>query len=203
MGFVGGGFVHASSPKRVTQLLHEWRGGDGAARDELLGVVYQELRRLARRHMRRERAGHTLQTTALVHEAFLRLADSDVPWQDRAHFFAVAAGQMRRVLVDHARARASSKRGGGLRRLPLDEALAAPARHSDELLEIDQALSRLAERDPRKGRVVELHFFGGLTYDEIAEVVGVSASTVRVDMRFAKAWLRSELTRGTGETLET
>ena len=190
-----------SSPKRVTQLLHEWRGGNEAARDELLVQVYQELRRVARRHMRRERAGHTLQTTAVVHEAFLRLADSDVPWQDRAHFFAVAAGQMRRVLVDHARARASAKRGGGALRLPLDEALAAPARHSDELLEIDQALVRLAERDPRKSRVVELHFFGGLTYDEIAEVVGVSPATVRVDMRFAMAWLRSDLTRGTGESV--
>ena len=188
----------ASAPKRVTQLLHEWRGGSGAARDELLAEVYQELRRLARRHMRHERAGHTLQTTAVVHEAFLRLADSDVPWQDRAHFFAVAASQMRRVLVDHARARASAKRGGGARRLPLDEALAAPVRHSDELLEIDQALLRLAERDPRKSRVVELHFFGGLTYDEIAEVVGVSTATVRVDMRFAKAWLRSDLTRDQG-----
>jgi len=185
-----------SSPKRVTQLLHEWRGGNRAALEQLLVEVYDELRRLARRHMRRERAGHTLQTTALVHEAFLRLADSDVPWQDRAHFFAVAASQMRRILVDHARARASAKRGGKARRLTLDEALAAPSRHVDELLAIDEALVRLGEEDPRKSRVVELHFFGGLTYEEIAEVLGVSLSTVRFDMRFAKAWLRREFTKG-------
>ena len=175
-------------------------GGDGAARDELLVVVYQELRRLARRHMRRERAGHTLQTTAVVHEAFLRLADSDVPWQDRAHFFAVAAGQMRRVLVDHARARASAKRGGGALRLPLDEALAAPARHHGELLDIDEALVRLAERDPRKSRVVELHFFGGPPTTRSPRSLAFPA-TVRVDMRFAKAWLRSDLTRSAGESV--
>ena len=185
-----------STPKRVTQLLHEWRGGNRAALEPLLVEVYDELRRLARRHMRRERAGHTLQTTALVHEAFLRLADSDVPWQDRAHFFAVAASQMRRILVDHARARGSAKRGGGARRSTLDEALAAPSRHADDLIEIDEALARLTEADPRKSRVVELHFFGGLTYEEIAEVLSVSLSTVRIDMRFAKAWLRTELTKG-------
>ena len=188
--------MQPSSPKRVTQLLHQWRGGNRAALEELLIEVYDELRRLARRHMRREREGHTLQTTALVHEAFLRLADADVPWQDRAHFFSVAASQMRRILVDHARARASAKRGGNARRLTLDEALAAPSRHVDDLLVIDEALVRLAGEDPRKSRVVELHFFGGLTYEEIAEVLGVSLSTVRFDMRFAKAWLRRELTKG-------
>jgi RNA polymerase sigma factor (TIGR02999 family) len=194
--------MQPSSPKRVTQLLHQWRGGNRAALEELLVEVYDELRRLARRHMRRERDGHTLQTTALVHEAFLRLADADVPWQDRAHFFSVAASQMRRILVDHARARASAKRGGKARRLTLDEALAAPSRHVDDLLVIDEALVRLAGEDPRKSRVVELHFFGGLTYEEIAEVLGVSLSTVRFDMRFAKAWLRRELTKGPLGTAE-
>ncbi|MFI5006840.1 MAG: sigma-70 family RNA polymerase sigma factor [Solirubrobacterales bacterium] len=191
-----------SSPKRVTQLLHEWRGGNRAALEELLVEVYDELRRLARRHMRRERPDHTLQTTALVHEAFLRLADADVPWQDRAHFFSVAARQMRRILVDHARARASAKRGGEARRLTLDEAMAAPSRHVDELLQIDEALGRLAEEDPRKSQVVELRFFGGLTYEEIAEVLGVSLSTVRADLRFAKAWLRKELTKRAPGTAE-
>jgi RNA polymerase sigma factor (TIGR02999 family) len=161
--------------------------------DELMAAVYDELRRVARRHMRRERGGHTLQTTALVHEAFLRLADADLPWQDRDHFFSVAAIQMRRVLVDHARARIRSKRGGGARALPLDEALAAPARSSQDLLEVDEALTRLSAQDARKSRVVELHFFGGLGYPEIARVLGVSLSTVRLDMRFAKAWLRREL----------
>jgi RNA polymerase sigma factor (TIGR02999 family) len=179
----------------VTQLLQAWREGSGAARDELLTEVYDELRRLARRHMRRERSGHTLQTTALVHEAFLRLAGAEVPWQDRAHFFSVAAGQMRRILVDHARARARAKRGGGGRRLTLDETLAAPSRHDDELLAVDEALGRLAREDPRKSHVVELHYFGGLGHAEIAGLLGVSLSTVRLDIRFAKAWLRRELTR--------
>jgi RNA polymerase sigma factor (TIGR02999 family) len=164
--------------------------------DELMAAVYEDLRRVARRHMRRERAGHTLQTTALVHEAFLRLADADLPWQDRAHFFAVAATQMRRILVDHARARVRAKRGGPARPLPLDEALAGTARSCEELVEVDEALRRLSAQDPRKGRVVELHFFGGLSYPEIARLLDVSLSTVRLDMRFAKAWLRKELTAG-------
>ena len=181
------------SPQRVTQLLQQWRQGNPAAVDELMAAVYDELRRLARRHMRRESPGHTLQTTALVHEAFLRLAEADLPWQDRDHFFAVAATQMRRILVDHARARIRSKRGGGARPLPLDEALAAPARSSEDLLAVDDALDRLSAHDARKGRVVELHFFGGLGYPEIARLLGVSLSTVRLDMRFAKAWLRKEL----------
>ncbi|HEY6554452.1 MAG TPA: sigma-70 family RNA polymerase sigma factor [Vicinamibacteria bacterium] len=192
--------MHAPSPQRVTQLLQQWRQGSSAAVDELMAAVYDELRRLARRHMRREGAGHTLQTTALVHEAFLRLADAGLPWQDRDHFFAVAATQMRRILVDHARSRIRSKRGGGARPLPLplDDALAAPARSSDDLLAVDEALDRLSERDARKGRVVELHFFGGLSYPEIARLLGVSLSTVRLDMRFAKAWLRKELASAGG-----
>jgi RNA polymerase sigma factor (TIGR02999 family) len=163
-----------------------------------MAAVYQELRRLARRHMRRERPGHTLQTTALVHEAFLRLADAGLPWQDRDHFFAVAATQMRRILVDHARARMRSKRGGGARPIPLDEALAAPARNGQDLLAVDEALDRLSAHDARKGRVVELHFFGGLDYAEIARLLGVSLSTVRLDMRFAKAWLRKEIAAAGG-----
>ncbi len=158
-----------------------------------MAAVYDELRRVARRHMRRESPGHTLQTTAIVHEAFLRLADAGVSWNDRDHFFAVAATQMRRILVDHARARIRSKRGGGARPLPLDEALAAAATPNEDLLAVDDALDRLSLHDARKGRVVELHFFGGLGYEEIARILGVSLSTVRLDMRFAKAWLRKEL----------
>lgn len=181
------------SPRTVTRLLMDWRGGDGSALDELLPQVYEELRRLARRYMSGERPGHTLQTTALVHEAYIRLIDAEISWQDRAHFFSVAARAMRRILVDHARAHLSVKRGEGEAKVSLDEALAVSPAPAQGLLDLDEALERLSEHDTRKSRIVELHVFGGLTYDEIAEALEVSAATVRLDMRFAKAWLRAEL----------
>ena len=177
----------------VTRLLRKWRDGDKDAMDTLLPLVYEELRRVARNYLIGEAPGHTLQTTALVHEAYLRLVKAEIPWQDRVHFFAVAASSMRRILVDHARAKKSAKRGGGAVRVPLETALARPAAEESDLLEIDEALTRLAKEDERKSRVVELHFFGGLKYEEIGELLDISPSTVRWDMRIAKAWLRREL----------
>jgi len=177
----------------VTRLLAAWRAGDEQHMGQLMPLVYAELHQLAQRQMRGERTGHTLQTTALVHEAFLRLSGADVPWQDRVHFFALAASTMRRVLVDHAKAHGRGKRGGGAPHLPLDEALVASAEPLDDVAALDEALQRLAERDPRKARVVELHYFAGLNYDEVAQALGISAATVDRDLRFAKAWLYSEL----------
>jgi RNA polymerase sigma-70 factor (ECF subfamily) len=159
---------------------------------QVVPLVYGELHRLASLHMRREQGGHTLQPTALVHEAYARLAASDLTLQDRKHFFAVASRAMRRILVDHARSRGSLKRGANAARVPLDEGIADPGPR-EEVLELDDALSRLAAVDERKARVVELHYFGGLSYDEIAEVEGVSAATVDRDLRFAKAWLQAAL----------
>lgn len=176
----------------ITALLQEWRAGSRAALDRLTPVVYQELRQLARRHMSGERKGHTLQPTALVHEAYLRLVGADVPWRDRVHFFAVAARLLRRILVDHARARGREKRSAG-DRVDLDQgAIIAPEPPRDVVL-LDEALEDLAARDPRKAQVVELHFFGGLKYDEIAEAVGISEATVHRDLRMAKAWLQREM----------
>jgi RNA polymerase sigma-70 factor (ECF subfamily) len=180
-------------PKRVTTLLQRWRGGDEKARDELLEVVYPELHELARRHIASERAGHTLQATALVNEAFLRLVGSRIEWTDRAHFFAVAASAMRRTLVDHAKARRRAKRGGGAVRVTFDESMTPASPRTADVLAVDEALARLTEIDARKGRVIELHFFGGLTYDEIAHAIDVSSSTVKRELRFARAWLASEL----------
>ncbi len=185
-----------SSSQPVTRLLLDWRGGSDEALDLLMPVVYDELRSLAEGYLNRERPGHTLQPTALVHEAYLRLVDMDVAWQDRAHFFALSARLMRRILVDHARARASQKRGGGLRPVTLEEGLAATADRPEELIALDDALTRLAELDERKAKVVELHYFGGLSYDETAEVVGISPATVDRDLRFAKSWLLNELSEG-------
>jgi RNA polymerase sigma factor (TIGR02999 family) len=177
---------------QVSELLHTWRNGDRGALDRLIPLVHDELRRLAEACMRGERPGHTLQPTALVHEAYLRLVGSEVAWKDRAHFFAVAATTMRRVLVDHARAKARGKRAG--RPVSLEESLLVAPDRADDLLVVDDALDRLAARDPRAARVVELHFFGGLTYEETAEALGVSAATVDRDLRFARAWLHRELT---------
>jgi RNA polymerase sigma factor (TIGR02999 family) len=185
-----------SSLQPVTRLLLDWRSGNDEALDLLMPVVYDELRSLAEGYLNRERSGHTLQPTALVHEAYVRMVDMDVAWQDRAHFFALSARLMRRILVDHARARASQKRGGGLRPVTLEEGLAATADRPEELIALDDALSRLAELDERKAKVVELHYFGGLSYDETAEVVGISPATVDRDLRFAKSWLLSELSEG-------
>ncbi|NRF65837.1 sigma-70 family RNA polymerase sigma factor [Aquincola sp. S2] len=180
-------------PDEVTRLLHAWRGGDVAARDALAPLVYRELQRLAHSAMRGERAGHTLQTTALVHEAFLKLADAGVDWVDRAHFFGIAARQMRQVLVNHAEAHRAAKRGGGAPHAPLDEALDVVGTPSAEISELDDVLRRLAAFDARKAQILELHYFGGLTYDEMAAVMQLSAATVDTELRFAKAWLRQQL----------
>ena len=187
--------LRAAPQEPVTDLLLAWGQGDDSALDRLIPLVRVELHRLARRHMRRERTGHTLQTTALVNEAYLRLVDlGRVRWQDRAHFFAMSARLMRRILVDHARLRQFVKRGGGARRIPFDEALVSVERNVD-LVELDDALRRLADLDPRKGQVVEMRFFAGLSVEETATALGVSAVTVMRDWRVARAWLFKELRR--------
>jgi RNA polymerase sigma factor (TIGR02999 family) len=184
-------------PGEVTQLLQAWRGGDEQALHKLTPLVYAELRRLARSYMHRERPGHTLQTTALVHEAFTRLIDTpQVDWQDRNHFFAVCAKLMRRVLVDHARSQGYLKRGGGVTLVPLDEARDVGHDGEVDLFALDEALTGLAALDPRKGQVVELRFFGGLTVDETAEVLCTSPDTVMRDWKYSKAWLMRELDPG-------
>src|SRR5436190_998909 len=185
----------ASEPVRgdVSTLLRAWSGGDERALARLTPIVYDELRRLARRYMKRERAGHSLQTTALVNEAYLRLADyKRMHWQDRAHFFAVSAQAMRRILVDHARRR-NLKRGAGAEHVPLDDAAVIGADPSADFVSLDDALNALAEMAPRKAKVVELRFFGGLSVDETAEVLGVSSITVMREWKSAKAWLYREL----------
>ena len=181
----------------ITGLLLQWRAGDEAALNQLIPLVYEELRRLARQCMRRERGGLTLQTTALVNEAYLRMVKSNrVNWHDRAHFFAVAAQLMRRVLVDEARKRNYQKRGGGLTRIELDEALMPTHQREFDLLALDQALDRLAQFAPRKSRVVELRFFGGLSINETGAVLGVSTDIVKREWRTAKLWLLNELSGG-------
>ncbi len=186
------------APTRLTQLLIAWsERDDPSALDELFPVVYEELRRVARRHMRREREGHTLQTTALVHDAYLRLIDQrEVRWQNRAHFFGVAAQMMRRILVDHARQQQAEKRGGEFQKFSLDDMninLDVSGERASNLVALDEALERLAQLDPQKARVVELRFFGGLSVEETAEVLGVSAPTVKRQWRMAKAWLYGQV----------
>jgi RNA polymerase sigma factor (TIGR02999 family) len=181
--------------RTATVLLQAWRGGDRDALDHLLPVVYDELSGLARRALRGERANHTLQTRALVHEAYLRLVDADISFQDRSHFMAVAARTMRRVLVDHARARRRDKRGGSVTRIGLDEVDVPAPGQSLDILALHHALERLASFDPRKSTIVELHFFGGLSYDETAAAIGVSSATIDRELRLAKAWLKVELDR--------
>jgi RNA polymerase sigma-70 factor, ECF subfamily len=182
------------SPHRVTQLLQEWSHGDDAALAELTPLVYEELRRLAHHYMEGERPDHTLQTTALVNEAYLRLADQINPnWRSRAHFFAVAARGMRRILVSYARSNRAQKRGGGGARIELDEAAILSPEQSKEIVDLHEALERLGTLDSRKAQVVELKYFAGLNHDEIAEVMKISAVTVRRDWVFAKAWLHKEL----------
>ncbi len=180
----------------VTRLLLAWRNGDGQALDRLVPLVYSELHRLAHRQMRGERPGHALQTTALVNEAYLCLVDSDrVRWQNRAHFFAISAQLMRRILVDAARSRGSLKRGGEAASLALDEAAVVSEERDAALIALDEALSALADLDPRKSRVVELRYFGGLSVEETAEALQVSAETVMRDWKMAKLWLLRELKR--------
>jgi RNA polymerase sigma-70 factor (ECF subfamily) len=181
-------------PKKVTELLEAWGQGDEAARDELMSVVYQELHRLAHNYMKRESPGHTLQTSALVNEAFLRLVDQkNVRWQNRAHFFGIAAQMMRRILVDYARGRRYAKRGGGIRDLSLEETLIVSQERNEEVVALDETLERLAEFDLRKSKIVEFRFFAGLSIEETAEVLDVSPGTVMRDWTLAKAWLRREM----------
>ena len=178
------------SPDNLTDLLREWRDGDKAALDKLTPLVYDELRRIAHRYVRRERNGHTLQTTALVNEAYMRLAgERKIEWENRAHFFAVTARVMRHILTDYARRRSYAKRGGEARQVPLAEAYVMSEERAAELVVLDEALAELAKLDPRKSRVVELRYFGGLSLEETAEVLEVSLMTVRRDWRAAKAWL--------------
>jgi RNA polymerase sigma factor (TIGR02999 family) len=182
------------SPHRVTQLLEHWSHGDDAALAELTPLVYEELRRLARHHMGGERPDHTLQTTALVNEAYLRLADqTNLRWQDRAHFFAVAARAMRQILVNYAKSYRAQKRGGGALKVDLDDVAIVSPEESKEIVDLHEALERLGTLDSRKARVVELKYFGGLNYDEMAEVLKISPVTVRRDWEFARAWLHTEL----------
>jgi RNA polymerase sigma-70 factor (ECF subfamily) len=183
-----------SSPGQVTELLRAWNRGDQQALEQLIPLVEAELRRLARAYMVRERREHTLQPTALVNEAFLRLADAQrIRWQDRAHFLGIAARLMRRVLVDHARVRGAGKRGGGAQKVSLDDALALAPEPAVDVLALDRALEGLAAVDARKAQVIELRFFGGLSVEETAEVLHVSTDTVKRDWRMAKAWLLHEL----------
>ena len=186
------------SPQEVTQLLQAWRRGDNAALEKLVPLVYDELHRLAHRYMNREWANNTLQTTALVHEAYLRLIDaSQVDWKNRAHFFSLSAGVMRRILVEFARSRDSQKRGGEARKVPLDEAALCSSEPSEDLIALDGALNALAAFDQRKARVVELRFFGGMTEEETAEALGISIDTVLRDWKSAKLWLWREMRQGT------
>ena len=180
----------------VTKLLQEWSSGQEQALDRLVPQIHQELRKLAASYLRKERPDHTLQPTALVNEAFLKLIDQRaVRWQNRAHFFGIAAQAMRRILVDHARAHAAGKRGDGARKIPLDAAAAIGATVDVDLLALDEALTRLAAIDPQQSRVVELRFFGGLTMEETAEVMRISPATVGREWRMAKAWLFAEIGR--------
>jgi RNA polymerase sigma-70 factor, ECF subfamily len=180
----------------VTQLLLAWSDGNREALDKLLPLVYQELRKIADRYLRRERSGNTLQATALVHEAYLKLIDQrHVRWQNRAHFFGVAAQAMRRILVDRARSRQAEKRGSGAAELSLDEGLNVSDQKAGELIALDDALSTLANLDPQKSRIVELRYFGGLSIEETAEVLGIGTATVIRQWRLAKAWLYGELNR--------
>lgn len=185
------------SKLEITQLLIAWGQGDQSAFDRLMPLVYEEMRKIARRYMVRQRPDHTLQTTALVNEAYLRLIDSSkVQWQNRAHFFAISAQLMRRILVDFARARTNLKRGGGAHKVVLDEALTISSEPGADLVALDDALTDLAAIDKRQSQIVELRYFGGLSEDEVAEVLGLSSRTVRRDWSLARAWLYRELNQG-------
>ena len=187
------------APGDISQLLRAWRNGDQGALEKLTPIVYAELHRLARRYMRGERAGHSLQTTALVNEAYMRLVDyKRMQWQNRAHFFAVSAQLMRRILVDHAR-RHNLKRGGGLKRVSLENIALVDNERGEDLVALDDAMMRLAEFDSRKAQVVEMRFFGGLSVEETAEVLKISAVTVMRDWSTARAWLYRELAGGTAD----
>ena len=194
----------ADEARRVTQLLRQSRLGDGEASEQLISLVYDKLHRLAAQNLRMARAGHTLQPTALVNEAWLRLARADIEWQDRVHFYKVAARLMRRILVDYARAGSREKRGGGIPKISLDNAWAAAPCQIEKVLMIDEALDRLGARNGRQRDILELMIFGGLTYEETGAALNLSPGTVHREMKLAKAWLHRELTTGPGaETKRT
>jgi RNA polymerase sigma factor (TIGR02999 family) len=174
----------------ITELLRAWTGGDKQSLDELTPLVYDHMRRMAEKIFRGERSDHTLQPTALVNEAFSQMIHAEVDWQDRSHFFALAARLMRRILVDHARSRFAAKRGGEALHVPLDDNAVVWSEAGGEVLDLHDAIGRLAEADERKAGILELHYFGGLTFEEMSEVVGASVSTVKRELRFAKAWLK-------------
>jgi len=182
------------SAQNVTEMLRDWRNGDQEALEQLIPVVYDELHRQAARYLRREHPGHTLQTTALIHEAYLRLIkQQNIEWQNRAHFYAIAARLMRQILVDHARRRQATKRGGSDIKVPLEEAIVLSSGRNVDLVALDEALTRLAAIDPQQSRIVELRYFSGLSVEETAEVLGVSSRTVKRDWNVAKAWLRQQI----------
>lgn len=186
----------AKSPQDVTQLLHDWRGGNPEAMHRLMPLVYDELRRIASAYLRRERSGHTLQTADLVNEAYLRLIDQRrANWQNRAHFYGIAAQLMRRILTDHARERQAGKRGSGETKLALDEALNVGGQQDVDLLALDDALKTLAQFDERQSRIVELRYFGGLEITEVADVLEISPATVKREWSSARAWLFNQLSR--------
>lgn len=188
----------SDSPIAVTDLLARWRSGDREALDALMPLVYQELRRIARHYLQQERSDHTLQSTALVHEAYVRLVGNNPPeWRNRAHFFGVAARLMRQILVDHARVQRADKRGGGAFKLSLDEELVRTQGKDLDLLDLDNALEGLARLDPQQSQIVELRFFGGLSIEDTAEILRISPATVKRDWATARTWLQREMTRST------
>lgn len=186
--------MEATSLQDVSQLLEQSRNGNKEALDELMPIVYEELRRLARHYMRQERVGHTLQTTALVNEAYVRLVGYKMDWQSRAHFIAIAAQAMRRILVERARKHRSAKRGGNAQKVSFDDAATVSPERVEEMLAVENALTSLEELDPRRGRIVELRFYGGLNVEETAQVLGISSPTVKREWRAAKAWLHRSIT---------
>lgn len=183
------------SAQSVTTLLQQWGEGDKQALDRLMPVIYEQLRRMAGKCLQSERSDHTLPATALVHEAYLKLVDSDLPWQSRAQFYAVASQVLRNILVDYARARGSKKRWGEAQRVSLDDVILVSPESCSSVFELDEALRRLSKQDARKGRIVEVFFFGGLTYEETAAALEISPATVHRELRLARAWLHRELTR--------
>jgi RNA polymerase sigma factor (TIGR02999 family) len=193
-----------SDPDNVSRLLAEWRDGNQQAFEEMLPLIYDELRRLAHSFLNRERQGHTLQTTALVHEAYLKLVHQrDARWQNRAHFFAIASQAMRRILIDSARKHIAEKRGGGAEKLSLDEVAAISPEPNTSLIALDLALTRLAEIDSQQSRIIELRYFGGLTVEETAEVLSLSPATIKREWTMARAWLHQELSGDDGESCLT
>jgi RNA polymerase sigma factor (TIGR02999 family) len=188
----------AIAPQDISQLLEQSSNGNKEALDQLMPIVYEELRRLARHYMRHERAGQTLQTTALVNEAYVRLVNYKMDWQSRAHFFAIAAQAMRRILVERARKHRAAKRGGDAQRVSFDDAATVSPQRIEEMLAVENALASLEELDPRRGRIVELRFYGGLNVEETAHVLGISSPTVKREWRAAKAWLHRSITEGMG-----